>query len=452
MARCWAWRARSTRWIRSPSARASASAGWPGWWPASWAATRERPTPSSSPRGCRAQGVGADELEPIPSLREVGEIVRWHRGAASAGASAIGRSGAGRGERVRRAGGVSRWAAAERRAAIHELTAAAGQRFGPDVVRAGRRRRRQAAQLRSRRTRRRSDRSPRSGSISGRDAMIAPPYVEPPPAAARPAAIRPAFATLTLVVALTACGTTTPSSSASGPANPSPTNAVASPSALPSRAPPTPRPTPTYTNPPDPELAGLIPTRLRGATVVIPPTSEFAMTPGDFAPAYGDLGLQFRALQVAYVNDPRLSLYAARVEQPLPTTRQLEPYLETAGRYVGIAGLHREPWRYRRIDGRVTWERPEDNATVAAPTSTPGPPTTTSSADRRGRPAEPRHARRAARWRRRPRLRGRRLPSPRSRLNPPARRPALALGVAGTIAACSPSPPTASPRSAACWP
>jgi len=32
---------------------------------------------------------------------------------------------------------------------------------------------------------------------------------------------------------------------------------------------------------------------------------------------------------------------------------------------VGIAGLHREPWRYRRIDGRVTWERPEDNATVA---------------------------------------------------------------------------------------
>ena len=53
------------------------------------------------------------------------------------------------------------------------------------------------------------------------------------------------------------------------------------------------------------ELAGLIPTRLRGATVAIPPTSEFAMTPGDFAPAYGDLGLQFRALQVAYVNDPR---------------------------------------------------------------------------------------------------------------------------------------------------
>jgi hypothetical protein len=54
-----------------------------------------------------------------------------------------------------------------------------------------------------------------------------------------------------------------------------------------------------------------------------------------------------------------------RVDPPLPTTRQLEPYLETAGQYVGIAGLHREPWRYRRIRGRVAWERPEDNATAA---------------------------------------------------------------------------------------
>ena len=97
------------------------------------------------------------------------------------------------------------------------------------------------------------------------------------------------------------------------------------------------------------------------------------------------------------MNDPRLSLYAARVEQPLPTTRQLEPYLETAGRYVGIAGLHREPWRYRRIDGRVTWERPEDNATVAG--------THLHLGRRRLRllligvddQAEPRHARRAAR-------------------------------------------------------
>ena len=184
------------------------------------------------------------------------------------------------------------------------------------------------------------------------------------PAAARPAPTRLAAASLLVMVALAACGTA-PSPSASPSAIASPSSTVASPSVPPSEAPPTPQPTPTYTNPPDPELAALIPTRLRGETVEVPPTTEFAMTPGDFASAYGDLGLQFRALQVAYVTDPRLSLYAARVEEPLPTTRQLEPYLETAGRYVGIAGLQREPWRYRSIAGRVTWERPEDNATAA---------------------------------------------------------------------------------------
>ena len=400
------------------------------------------------------EGVGADELEPIPSLREVGEIVRWHRGRRTAGASATGRPGAGGGERVRPAGAVSRWAAADRRAAIDELAAAAGQRYGPDVVRAlaavvgVRQRTTQAAQQRRR------ARGPRSGLTPGRDAMIAPPYVEPPPRRRAPGSnsawpsrrsrwwwhCRPAE--------------TTPSPSASGLANASPSNAVASPSALPSQAPPTPQPTPTYTNPPDPELAGLIPTRLRGATVEVPPTSEFAMTPGDFAAAYGDLGLQFRALQVAYVTDPRLSLYVARVEEPLPTTRQLEPYLETAGRYVGIAGLQREPWRYRRIDGRVTWERPEDNATAA------GTHIYTWAADDYvflligvDDQAEPRHARRAAR---------RAAPAQTARPSPTERRGVaggvrrggqlLALGAAGTIAACSPSSPTASPRSAACWP
>ena len=183
-------------------------------------------------------------------------------------------------------------------------------------------------------------------------------------AAARPAPPRPAVALLLVMVALTACGTNpTPTPSTSVVASPS-----ASPdssSAPPSEPPPTPLPTPSYTNPPDPELAALIPTRLRGLTVHVPPTSEFAMTPGDLAAAYGDLGLRFQALQVAFVMDPRLSLYVARVGSPSPTTRQLEPYLTEAGRYVGIAGLHREPWRYRRIAGRVAWERPEDNATVA---------------------------------------------------------------------------------------
>lgn len=183
-------------------------------------------------------------------------------------------------------------------------------------------------------------------------------------AAARPARSRPAAAGLLLVVALAACGTN-PSPSPSPTLVATPSASVASPSVPPTEPPPTPQPTPDYTNPPDPDLAGIIPTSLRGLTVNVPPTRQFAMTPGDFAAAYPELGLQFKALQVAFVTDPRLSLYVARVDPPLPTTRGLEPYLETAGRYVGIAGLHREPWRYRRIDGRVVWERPEDNATAA---------------------------------------------------------------------------------------
>ncbi|HSM38394.1 MAG TPA: hypothetical protein VK838_03610, partial [Candidatus Limnocylindrales bacterium] len=43
---------------------------------------------------------------------------------------------------------------------------------------------------------------------------------------------------------------------------------------------------------------------------------------------------------------------------------ELEPYLETAGQYVGINGLVRDPWELKTIDGRVAWVRPEDNATV----------------------------------------------------------------------------------------
>jgi hypothetical protein len=126
----------------------------------------------------------------------------------------------------------------------------------------------------------------------------------------------------------------------------------------------TPQPTPQYTNPPDRELAAMIPGRAAGARVVVPPVDEFAYTPGDIAEAYGELGLRFTALQVAYVDEPRLSLFAMRVAPPEVTTRELEPYLEEAGRYVGIAGLVREPWKLRRIGKRITWVRPEDNATA----------------------------------------------------------------------------------------
>src|SRR4029079_18923431 len=128
---------------------------------------------------------------------------------------------------------------------------------------------------------------------------------------------------------------------------------------------PSPQPTPRYTNPPDPGLARLIPNRVNGVRISVPDHSQFAYTPGDMVPAYGDLALRFSTLQVAFVLEPRLSLYVARVEGALPTTRQLEPYLATAGEYVGIAGLHRKEWKYRKVGGRVTWGRPEDNATAA---------------------------------------------------------------------------------------
>jgi hypothetical protein len=45
-------------------------------------------------------------------------------------------------------------------------------------------------------------------------------------------------------------------------------------------------------------------------------------------------------------------------------TEDLEPHLPTAGRYVGIAGLHREPWTLGEAGGHQVWLRPEDNATA----------------------------------------------------------------------------------------
>lgn len=159
---------------------------------------------------------------------------------------------------------------------------------------------------------------------------------------------------------LVACSTQTPSPSPSGPsANPS-GSSVPTPTPL-----PTPQPTPRYTNPPDAGLARIIPDRVNGVRITVPDHSQFAYTPGDMVPAYGDLALRFTALQVAFVVDPRLSLYVARVQGELPTTRQLEPYLATAAEYVGIAGLHRKEWKYRKVGGRVTWVRPEDDATAA---------------------------------------------------------------------------------------
>ncbi len=127
---------------------------------------------------------------------------------------------------------------------------------------------------------------------------------------------------------------------------------------------PTPSPTPSYTNPPDPTLEGLIPSSAAGAKVMKPPSGEYGMTPGDIAPAYDDIGNRFRSLVVAYVEPRKLSLYAMRLDGDPVTTAQLAPYLATAGQYVGINGLHREPWTMTTIGDHVVWVRPEDNATA----------------------------------------------------------------------------------------
>jgi hypothetical protein len=183
----------------------------------------------------------------------------------------------------------------------------------------------------------------------------------------RLASLRPAgAASLALVtaLALTSCGSTDPTDS------PSPSTAGATPSASATAAPtpeptPTPAPTPRFTNEPDDELAALIPTEANGVPVTIAPFDEFALTPGDIAIAYGELGNRFASLALAYVEQPRTTLYAIRVDGEPVTTADLEPHLATAGRYVGIAGLDPEPWEQAEAGGHLVWGRPEDNATAA---------------------------------------------------------------------------------------
>jgi hypothetical protein len=138
------------------------------------------------------------------------------------------------------------------------------------------------------------------------------------------------------------------------------------PTAVPTPTPePTPEPTPIFSNVPDPALVALIPTAAAGQAVQIPAITEFAITPGDIGEVYGEIGARFRSLQLAYVpQPPRLSLYAMRMNPPTVRTADLEPYLAAAGEYVGIAGLHREPWKLQTVAGHLVWVRPEDNATL----------------------------------------------------------------------------------------
>jgi hypothetical protein len=160
-----------------------------------------------------------------------------------------------------------------------------------------------------------------------------------------------------------ACSTAETSLVPTPGSTPSPTPALTpAPTPTPS---PTPAPTPRYTNEPDPDLAALIPTEAAGATLIVAPFDEFALTPGDVAVAFGEIGNRFASLILAYVEQPRTTLYAMRIDGPEVATEDLEPHLATAGRYVGIAGLDPKPWKPAVVDGTRVWVRPEDNATAA---------------------------------------------------------------------------------------
>jgi hypothetical protein len=182
----------------------------------------------------------------------------------------------------------------------------------------------------------------------------------PLPAAARLRVPRAMAATI--ACALVACSP--------APSSPTPrassvqSSSTQAPAATPEPS-PTPAPTPVYTNPADPELAALVPAQVGAVAITIPPVTEFSVTPGDIGEVYGEIGLRFVALQVAYVERPRLSLYAMRMRSPFATTQELEPHVATAARYVGIAGLHREPWQLEEVADRLVWVRPEDDATAA---------------------------------------------------------------------------------------
>jgi hypothetical protein len=183
-------------------------------------------------------------------------------------------------------------------------------------------------------------------------------------AALRPGRHRLRLASLlVLAVTLVACSsTTTPSGS---PQVPSPSGMTPAPIPSPT---PTPLPTPDYSNVPDPTLSALIPDAVDGAPVVKPDPTSYGVSPGDMGSAFGDIGLRFQSLVVAYVTKPRLSLYAARVGGAAVDTADLRPYLVTAGVYIGASDHDPALWKPVVVNGYRVWTRGEDEATLPGTT------------------------------------------------------------------------------------
>jgi hypothetical protein len=183
-----------------------------------------------------------------------------------------------------------------------------------------------------------------------------------------PAPPRPRRAELAVValvaVILVACTTAEPLRTPGASATAESAKPTPSPTASPSPT-PSPIPTPRYTNEPDPALAAVIPPSAGGATIVVVAPDQYGLTPGDVGEPFGDLGRYFHSLLVAYVEQPRVTLYAMRVEGRAVVTSDLRPHLAAIGQYVGIAGLHPEAWSSAELPGHLVWVRPEDNATLA---------------------------------------------------------------------------------------
>lgn len=166
-----------------------------------------------------------------------------------------------------------------------------------------------------------------------------------------------------LALLLVAC-----SSSPSPSASAQPTASPSTPAPTPSPT-PTPEPTPDFSNQPDTALAALIPDTLDGASVVKPSPVEYGVSPGDIGgAAFGELGLRFQSLVIAYIVKPRLSLYAVRVAPPAVETAALRPYLVAAGRYIGASNLDPSLWKETTVDGKQVWKRGEDEATLPGTT------------------------------------------------------------------------------------
>jgi len=185
-----------------------------------------------------------------------------------------------------------------------------------------------------------------------------------PPSAVRRPPIRLVPLLLLAVMAVSACSSAPPTP---GSAQPSPSTLPPTP--VPTLSPsPTPLPTPRFTNEPDPQLSALIPARIAGAVVVKPPPSAFGTTPGDMGESFGELGLRFQSLVIAYVEKPRMSLYAVRINPPAVQTSELRTFLAAAGEYVGVHGMHPEAWHAAVVTGKQVWTRGEDSATLAGTT------------------------------------------------------------------------------------